>query len=133
MAGRGRAAGGADAAGGAGGGVPAPVGGAAGGLGGAVRISRARDRNALTLFRPLGAVESIEIRLHRTVLYNSVYRADSRLLVNQHAYGVPAAQSPVFCLSDTGGEMTALYFDSFDRVWAGAATPGWPSGGERLA
>ncbi len=84
----------------------------------------ARIRNALALYRSLGAVENIEIRLHRTVLYNSIYRADSRLLVNQHAYGVPAAQSPVFCLSDAGGEMTALYLDSFDRVWAGAAALG---------
>jgi hypothetical protein len=32
----------------------------------------AKIRNALTLIRPLGAVENIEIRLHRTVLYNSI-------------------------------------------------------------
>ena len=82
----------------------------------------AKIRNALTLYRPLCAVENIEIRLHRTVLYNSIYRADGQLLVNQHTYGVPAAQAPVFCLTDTGsGEMTALYLDSFERVWAGAA------------
>jgi hypothetical protein len=46
-------------------------------------------------------VEKIEIRLHRTVLYNSIYRADDQLLVNQHAYGLPAAQAPVFCLRTT--------------------------------
>ena len=61
----------------------------------------AKIRNALTLYRPLGAVENIEIRLHRTVLYNSIYRADDQLLVNQHAYGIPAAQAPIFCLSRT--------------------------------
>jgi hypothetical protein len=77
----------------------------------------AKIRNALTLYRPLGAVENIEIRLHRTVLYNSIYRADDQLLVNQHSYGIPAAQAPVFRLSNTGGEMTALYLDSFERVW----------------
>jgi hypothetical protein len=78
----------------------------------------AKIRNALTLFRPLSAVENIEIRLHRTVLYNSIYRADGELLVNQHSYGIPAAQAPVFGLCDTdGGEMTALYVDSFKRVW----------------
>jgi transcriptional regulator with XRE-family HTH domain len=82
----------------------------------------AKIRNALTLYQPLSAVENIEIRLHRTVLYNSIYRADDQLLVNQHAYGIPAAQSPVFCLSSTGSrEMTALYIDSFMRVWASAA------------
>jgi transcriptional regulator with XRE-family HTH domain len=78
----------------------------------------ARIRNALTLYRPLAAVQNIEIRLHRTVLYNSIYRADEQLLVNQHAYGVPAAQAPVFCLCDAdGGEMAALYIDSFEQVW----------------
>jgi transcriptional regulator with XRE-family HTH domain len=82
----------------------------------------AKIRNALTLYRPLRAVENIELRLHRTVLYNSIYRADEQLLVNQHTYGIPAAQAPVFCLSSTGGgEMTALYLESFERVWAEAA------------
>jgi hypothetical protein len=81
----------------------------------------AKVRNALTLYRPLRAVEKIEIRLHQTVLYNSIYRADGQLLVNQHTYGIPAAQAPVFCLCDVGdGEMAALYLDSFERVWAGA-------------
>jgi transcriptional regulator with XRE-family HTH domain len=78
----------------------------------------AKIRNALMLYRPLGTVQNIEIRLHRTVLYNAIYRADDQLLVNQHAYGIPAAQAPVFCLSDSGGgEMAALYLDSFERVW----------------
>ena len=82
----------------------------------------AKIRNALTLYRPLGTVENIEIRLHRTVLYNSIYRADDQLMVNQHTYGVPAAQAPVFCLSNAGGgEMAALYLDSFERVWASSA------------
>ena len=82
----------------------------------------AKIRNALTLYRPLRAAENIEIRLHQTVLYNSIYRADHQLLVNQHTYGIPAAQAPVFCLRDAeGGEMAALYLDSFERVWAGSA------------
>ena len=82
----------------------------------------AKIRNALTLYRPLRAVENIEIRLHRTVLYNSIYRADDQLLVNQHTYGIPAAQAPVFCLSNTAsGEMTTLYLDSLERVWASSA------------
>jgi transcriptional regulator with XRE-family HTH domain len=82
----------------------------------------AKIRNALALYRPLRAVQNIEIRLHRTVLYNSIYRADQQMLINQHAYGIPAAQAPVFCLCATdGGEMAALYLDSFERVWANAA------------
>jgi len=82
----------------------------------------AKIRNALTLYRPLTNVENVEIRLHRTVLYNSIYRADDLLMVNQHTYGIPAAQAPVFCLRDTGGgEMAILYRDSFERVWASSA------------
>jgi transcriptional regulator with XRE-family HTH domain len=83
----------------------------------------AKIRNALTLYRPLCAVETIEIHLHRTVLYNSIYRADDQLLVNQHTYGIPAAHAPVFCLRDTQSrEMAAIYLDSFERVWASAAS-----------
>ena len=67
-------------------------------------------------------MENIEIRLHRTVLYNSIYRADDQLLVNQHTYGIPAAQAPVFCLCNSdGGEMASLYRESFERVWAGSS------------
>jgi transcriptional regulator with XRE-family HTH domain len=81
----------------------------------------AEIRKALTLYRAVAEPENVEIRLHRTVLYSSIYRADGQLLVNQHAYGIPAEQAPIFCLSDTGsGEMTALYRDSFERVWASA-------------
>ena len=60
----------------------------------------AKIRNALTLYQPLCTVKNIEIRLHRTVLYNSIYRADDEMLVNQHTYGIPATQAPVFCLCE---------------------------------
>lgn len=73
------------------------------------------------LYRSVAAPKNLEIRLHRAVLYNSIYRADDQLVVNQHAYGIPAAHAPVFCLRDTGGgEMAALYRHSFESVWTGA-------------
>ena len=81
----------------------------------------AKIRNALALYRPLRTVEGVQFRFHRTVLYNSIYRADNQLLVNQHTYGIPAAQAPVFHLSKIGGDMTTVYLDSFERMWAGAA------------
>lgn len=85
----------------------------------------AKVRNALTLFRPLLKWETIEIRLHRTVLHNSVYQADRQLLVNQHAYGMPAAHAPVFSFRESGGDdMVRAYLDSFQRVWA-SADPIW--------
>jgi hypothetical protein len=57
------------------------------------------------------------------MLYNSIYRADEDLLVNQHVFGTPAAHAPVFSVRVAGGSgMAATYIDSFDQVWA-AATP----------
>jgi hypothetical protein len=55
-------------------------------------------------------------------LYNSIYRADNQLLVNQHSYGVPAAHSPIFSLRKVeGGEMSTGYLTSFERIWSVAA------------
>lgn len=82
----------------------------------------AKVRNALTLFCPLLKCEEIEIRLHQTVLYNSLYQADGQLFVNQHAHGIPAAYAPVLCLRESErGDMARTYLDSFQRVWASAA------------
>jgi len=81
----------------------------------------AKIRNALTLYRSVLPAENVEIRLHQSVLYNSIYRADGQLFVNQHAYGIPAAHSPVFCFHESAnGDMAAAYVLSFDRIWASA-------------
>jgi hypothetical protein len=77
--------------------------------------------NALTLYRSLAGIEHIEIRLHEAILYNSIYRPDGQVFVNQHAYGIPAAHSPVFCYRESeSGEIAAGYVDSFERVWMSA-------------
>lgn len=83
----------------------------------------ARIRNAIVLFQPLRATDGVEIRLHRTPLYNSIYRADEQLLVNTHIYGTPAGDAPVLHLRKVaGGDMVTTYLESFDRVW-NAASP----------
>jgi transcriptional regulator with XRE-family HTH domain len=80
-------------------------------------------KNALMMYRPLRQIEGIEFRLHRTVLYNSIYVADDQLLVNTHIYGVTASQAPVLHLRRVaGGGMVTTYLDSFERVW-NDATP----------
>ena len=56
--------------------------------------ARSKIRNALVLYRPLRQVDGVEIRLHRTVLYNSIYRADDELLVNTHVYGLAGGAGP---------------------------------------
>jgi hypothetical protein len=81
----------------------------------------AKVRNALTLYRATLKVENIEIRLHDTVLYNSLYRADDQLFVNHHAYGLPAAHAPMFCLRASGSDdMIANYLNVFDLIWGAA-------------
>jgi hypothetical protein len=83
----------------------------------------AKIRNALALYRQLRAVEGVEFRFPRTVLYNSIYRADDQVLVNTHLFGVTAAVAPVWHLRKLpAGEPAGLYIDSFERVWD-TATP----------
>jgi hypothetical protein len=78
----------------------------------------AKIRNALVLYRQLRQAEGAEFRFHRTVLYNSIYRADDQLLVNTHIYGITAAYAPVWHLRKVaGGELASAYLDSFERVW----------------
>jgi hypothetical protein len=78
----------------------------------------ARITNALILYRALTDEPGVELRLHNTVLYNSIYRADDDLLVNPHVYGCPASTAPVLSLrlADPDG-MAATYLDSFERTW----------------
>jgi len=78
----------------------------------------AKVRNAIMLFGKLLAEPGVELRLHGTVLYNSIFRADDQLLVNTHIYGVMANNAPVFHLRKiSGGEMASSYIESFERVW----------------
>ena len=82
----------------------------------------AKIRHALTLYSSLRHVPNIEIRLYRIALYNSIYRADDKFLINQHVYGIHTSQTPVFCFRETEpGDMTAAYVASFERAWSAAA------------
>jgi hypothetical protein len=73
---------------------------------------------AIERLRPLAAAGQLELRLHDAVLYNSIYRADSHILVSQHLYGIPAADAPVYHLQKTEqGDLVRTYLSSFDRIW----------------
>jgi transcriptional regulator with XRE-family HTH domain len=81
----------------------------------------AEIREALALFGQLRERPGVQIRLHRAVLYNSIYRADDRLLVGQHAYGIADERAPVLYLrSADDADMVTTYAEAFDRIWAGA-------------
>ena len=82
-------------------------------------------RNVLVLYRPIADVPGVEVRLHATTLYNSMYRFDEQMLVNTHIYGVPASHAPVLHLRKlSAGDVFDTYADSFERVWADSR-PAW--------
>ncbi len=86
-------------------------------------VMPARIHNALHLFQPLAAEPGIDLRLHDTVLYTSIYRGDDEILVNPHVYGCPASLAPVLHLRRVGEDgMAATYIRSFDRIWTSART-----------
>ena len=82
----------------------------------------AKIRNALVHYGALREVDGVEIRLHDTVLYNSIYRADDDLLINPHAYGIAASHAPVLHVRRAEeGDMASTYLESFERVWSSAS------------
>lgn len=88
-----------------------------------IELGMAAKINAVLVHYKRLQADGVEIRLHRTVLYNSIYRGDDQLLVNTHIYGEPASNAPVFHLRRVaGGDMVTTYMDSFERVWE-QATP----------
>lgn len=58
------------------------------------------------------------IRSHGTTLYASQFRFDDTLLINTHAYGVWASQSPVLRLDCADSPLFQFYADAFERVCA---------------
>ena len=84
-------------------------------------VGAARIGEALAGFGQLRESGGVEIRLHRAVLYNSIYQADDQLLVSQHAYGIPDERAPVLYLRPADdGDLVAMYLDAFERIWTGA-------------
>jgi transcriptional regulator with XRE-family HTH domain len=91
---------------------------------GSIDAGPAQLREALALFRGLRQ-HGAEIRLHRGVLYNSIYRADNQLLVTQHVYSIPSEREPITYLrSAAAGDMATSYLAAFERVWTVASSDG---------
>jgi hypothetical protein len=78
----------------------------------------AKIRSALTYYREAASAGDIEMRLHSCTLYASLFRYDEEIMVNPHAWGEPASANPVLHMRRLdGGQVAALYMDSFERVW----------------
>lgn len=79
----------------------------------------AKIRNVLAFFRVAMDEPGIEFRLHKTNLYNSIYRFDDEMIVNMHVYRRMAPQAPAMHLRQiSGGSLFDGYIESFDEVWA---------------
>lgn len=88
----------------------------------------ARIRTTLGHFKPLFDVPGAEIRMHRTPLYNSVFRADSEMIVTPHMYGLQGYRAPALHIAR---RMDDGIFENlaqhFERVWATTVPVGTPS------
>jgi hypothetical protein len=81
----------------------------------------ARINYALAWHRPVFGCPNLAIRLHSTVLYNSILRFDSQMLVNPHIYSMPAFRAPIIHLRRIdGGPLFQTYVECFERIWAGS-------------
>jgi hypothetical protein len=77
-----------------------------------------RVRNALAFYRPLQDVEGVEVRFHKTTLYNSIFRFDDEMIINTHVYGFQGAHAPAMHLRRlSAGDLFETYSESFEHVW----------------
>ncbi len=84
------------------------------GIGDAVAI---KIRNALHHYAALVGT-AVQVRLHTTTLYTSIYRSDDQMIANPHVHGLPAAQSPALHLRKlAAGDLFDTYTACFDRIW----------------
>lgn len=77
-----------------------------------------RCRMTLRRLEWIAGEPNVDIRVHSTPLYASMFRADTTMVVNPHAYGAPASDNPAFVIrQDTGEAVWETYAASFERIW----------------
>jgi hypothetical protein len=76
-----------------------------------------RIRTSITRLSPLLGVKGIEVRLHQTPLYCSIYRFDSEMFVTPHLYGVRGAAAPLLHFKEIHGGLFSRYEAHFQAIW----------------
>ncbi|MGN8027800.1 hypothetical protein [Microbacterium sp. 22242] len=77
-----------------------------------------RCRMTLRQLAPLMSVEGVEVRIHATPLYTSMFFADDTVYANHHIYGLPAGDNPVIELTRrTHENLFDKYATTFAHVW----------------
>jgi hypothetical protein len=78
-----------------------------------------RCRMTLRHLAPLTTVEGVEVRVHGTPLYTSMFFADNVVYANHHIYRLPAGDNPVIELARTDHpDLFDKYAETFAHVWA---------------
>ena len=89
-------------------------------------VLTARIKYGLAAHTPLVGTPGIEFRFHGTTLYNSIFRFDDEMIVNNHVYGAPGAHAPAMHLRKLGaGTLFATYAASFTEVWSLSRPAKW--------
>ncbi|WP_256356182.1 hypothetical protein [Streptomyces sp. PKU-EA00015] len=70
----------------------------------------ARARITRRYLEPATKTPGVELRLHDTILYNSIYRFDDDVLVNPHVLGAPAGHDPVLHFRYIPGARTFRHY-----------------------
>jgi hypothetical protein len=84
-----------------------------------------RIRTALQYLGPLQDCEGVEIRLHATPMYNSLFRFDDDMFVTPHLYGTPGYSAPLLHIRRLGLDgVFANFAEHFEAVWATARADG---------
>ena len=77
-----------------------------------------RCRSTAQYLQQVASARGVDIRLHSTTVYASMFRFDDILLANVHGFDVWACHSPVYQLRrSSSGRLFDFYGASFERAW----------------
>ena len=81
-----------------------------------------RIQMAHAYYRPLMNLDGVQFKVHGTSLYNSIFRYDNQMLVNQHVYGTYGYVAPILHLRRSPeSDLFETYMRSLERVWTDEA------------
>lgn len=77
-----------------------------------------RCRSTARYLQQVSSTRGVDVRLHKTTVYASLFRFDDIVLANVHGFDVWACHSPVYQLRRaSSGRLFDFYSASFERAW----------------
>lgn len=78
----------------------------------------ARIRTSMRYLSPLHGCAGVELRQHRTPMYNSIFRFDDEMFVTPHVYRMPGYFAPLLHLRRQASDgIFESLSGHFDRIW----------------